>query len=73
MIAVFTQTEREFQRNFKFSPSKGFIRIRNVEDVSGRIFDGVIEYTGWHSAFDKDRNIIEAYDTLRKRQPELFI
>lgn len=68
MIAVFTKSYREFKRNFNFKPKKLFIHIGSEEDIRGRWFIGVIEYTGWVD----DPSVIRAYDLLKRRQPELF-
>jgi hypothetical protein len=66
-IAVFTKDNQRF-RNFIVGPEKDFIRVRDIEDVRGRTFDGIIAYIDWY----KNEKVLEAYEVLRQRQPELF-
>lgn len=69
MIAVFTRYENMFRRNFTFYPVNKFLRIKSTRDIAGRHFDAVILYADW---YESELNIMDAYDTLKQRQPELF-
>ena len=67
MIAVFSKSEFDF-KSIEVNPSKMFIRIRNIDDIRGRTFTGIIKIYHWWS----DKDVEEAYEHLRIRQPELF-
>jgi hypothetical protein len=67
MIAVFSKSESDF-KSIEVSPSKMFIRIREINDIRGRTFTGIIRIWRWWSTKDVE----EAYDYLRMVQPELF-
>ena len=68
MIAVFCRYLRDFEE-LEPSPRKMFIRIRNINDIRGCKFIGIIKSHDWFRGEDEMR---EAYDHLRVRQPELF-
>lgn len=68
MIAIFCRHEGEF-KELEPTPRKMFRRIRNINDIIGIKFDGIIRAHGWNGG---DKEITEAYDFLRGRQPELF-
>lgn len=68
MIAVFVKTEREF-KEMEFTPVKNFIRIKNINNIRGREFSGVIRLRDWYRG---DSQIIDAYDHLRVRYPKIF-
>lgn len=68
MIAVFTKDERDF-RGMRFTPENMFIRVRNHESIAGRHFIGVLYVNRW---YEGNREILDAYDCLRIRQPEIF-
>ena len=67
-IAVFAPTMSSFRDAIHVTPPKVFIRINNVEDITGRKFIGIIKIYGWWN----DKRIEEAYRVLKIRQPELF-
>jgi hypothetical protein len=66
-IAVFTKDQQRF-RNFVMGPEEDFIRVRDFNDIAGLKFDGIIAYIDWF----KNEKVLEAYEVLRERQPELF-
>jgi len=68
MIAVFCRYERDF-KDLEPTPSKMFRRIRSIEDIRGIKFIGIIKTYDWYRG---EKEITEAYDHLRIRQPELF-
>jgi hypothetical protein len=68
MIAVFSQTESDYRFILELTPSKMFIRIRDVNDIRGRTFTGIVRTYRWW--LNKEAEY--AYDVLRTRQPELF-
>ena len=68
MIAVFCRYERDL-RELEPTPRKMFRRIRSINDIYGFKFTGIIKAHDW---FNSEKEIIEAYDNLRIRQPELF-
>ena len=68
MTAVFTRTQRDFN-SMCFHPKKEFRRITKIEDIRGIHFSGVIKLMNW---YDGEKSIIEAYDSLVDRHPELF-
>lgn len=69
MIAVFSLNERDFKSILEVTPNKMFVRVRDINDLRGRTFTGIIRVRGWYKGM---KNLIEAYDYLRVRQPELF-
>ena len=68
MVAVFTRYERDF-RALGLTPKKMFVRVKNVNSVRGRKFSGIIRVRDWYMG---EIQILEAYDHLRVRQPEIF-
>lgn len=68
MVAVFCKYERDF-KELGLTPCKMFRRIRNINDISGIKFTGIIKYHGWSNG---EIEIIEAYEHLQVIQPELF-
>ncbi len=68
MIAVFCRYERDF-KELEPTPRKMFRRIRGINDIRGITFTGVIKAHDWYRG---EKEITEAYDHLRVRQPELF-
>lgn len=68
MIAVFCRYKRDFE-SLNTTPTKMFRRIRNINDVRGVKFTGIIKLADWYNA---GHYISEAHDLLRSRQPELF-
>lgn len=74
MIAVFIRHEREFDMCFGESTPNLFKMIRNINDVRGIKFIGVVVVQGWWhmnsqgQLDDKERALAE----LEIRQPELF-
>jgi len=68
MIAVFCRYERDF-KELEPTPGKMFRRIRSINDIRGVVFTGIIKDQGWYRG---EKEITEAYDHLRVRQPELF-
>ncbi len=64
MTAIFAPYPEEI----KCSPSKNFKIIRVLKDVRGYTFDSIIIIQGWYNS----KNIGEAYEELKIRQPELF-
>jgi len=68
MIAIFCRYERDF-KELKPTPINIFRRIRSINDIRGIKFDGIIRTFDWYRG---DKEIVEAYDHLRVRQPELF-
>ena len=68
MIAVFCRYERDF-KELEPTPHKMFRRIRSINDIRGIKFTGIIKAHYWYRS---EKEITEAYDHLRIRQPELF-
>lgn len=68
MIAVFTRYERDYNE-LEMTPKKMFIRVKNINDIRGRKFSGIIRAHDWYRG---ERDILDAYDHLRVRQPEIF-
>jgi len=68
MIAVFCRYERDF-KELESTPRKMFRRIRGINDIRGIKFIGIIKVQDWYRG---EKEITEAYDYLRIRQPELF-
>ena len=68
MIAVFTRYERDF-KEMELTPKNMFVRIRNINSVRGCKFYGIIRTHDWYKA---EYDILQAYDYLRVRQPEIF-
>lgn len=68
MIAIFCKYERDF-KELEFTPQKMFVKIRNVNDIRGRTFTGVLKLYDWYRG---EKDMLYAYDVLRERQPELF-
>lgn len=68
MIAVFTRYQRDY-KELEMTPKKMFVRIRSIKDIIGRSFSGVVRVRDWYRG---EREILEAYDYLRVRQPEIF-
>jgi hypothetical protein len=67
-VAVFCRYEREF-RELEMTPAKRFKRIRTINDIRGNKFNGIIRVYDWHRG---GKEMLEAYDYLRIRHPELF-
>jgi hypothetical protein len=70
MTAVFCKSQADFL-NLRARPAKNFIRVRNEFDVRGRNITAVIFIHDWHND-NNSKKIIEAYDHLKKINPELF-
>jgi hypothetical protein len=68
MIAVFTRYQKDY-KELEMTPKKMFVRIRSTNDIRGRNFSGVVRAYDWYRG---EREILEAYDYLRVRQPEIF-
>lgn len=68
MIAVFCKYQRDFDELI-FTPKNILKRIKNAESVFGARFDGVIRMYDWYNG---DKELLNAYDVLMARQPELF-
>ena len=68
MIAVFTRYQKDY-KELEMTPKKMFVRIRSIKDIIGRSFSGVVRVRDWYRG---EREILEAYDYLRVRQPEIF-
>jgi hypothetical protein len=68
MIAIFCKHERDF-KELDPTPRKLFRQIRTINDIRGIKFDGIIKAPDWYRG---NKEITEAYDHLRIRQPELF-
>jgi hypothetical protein len=68
MIAAFTKTERDF-KELGVSPKSKFIRVKTIDDLRGRKFNGIIRFFDWYKS---DTQILDAYDYLRTVQPEIF-
>ena len=68
MIAVFSKSEADYKGLLEVTPSKMFIRIKDMYDIRGRKFTGIIRTHQWFL----NEAVEEAYDFLRMRQPELF-
>lgn len=68
MIAIFSNNNRDFS-HLNMSPEKEFIKVRDIDSISGRKFTGYILSLDWY----KSEKLIRAYEALQKRQPELFI
>ena len=68
MIAVFYRYERDF-KELEPTPRKMFRRIRTINDIRVVKFTGIIKAHDWYRG---EKEITEAYDHLRVRQPELF-
>ena len=69
MTAVFTRTQKDFN-SMCFHPKKEFRRITKIEDIRGIHFSGVIKLMNW---YDGEQSIIDAYESLKLRHPELFL
>ncbi len=69
MIAVFAFSGRDFDE-FHGRPKNIFIRIRDVNDIRGRSFIGIIKLPNWYNG---DGRMLDAHDILLTRQPNLFI
>jgi hypothetical protein len=67
MIAVFTETDRDFNES-SYSPISLFKRIRSERDIIGIKFTGLIVSRHWIANNDS----LVAYESLKLRQPELF-
>ncbi len=68
MIAVFTKSQKDFIE-LNPTPIHEFKRIKNIDDIVGLKFSGVIRIFNW---YDCDKGILDAYEALKRRQPELF-
>jgi hypothetical protein len=68
LIAVFCRYERDFD-DLTLAPKNMFRRIRNIDDIRGCSFIGVIGLYDWYNGEEK---IMEAHDCLHIKQPELF-
>lgn len=66
MIAIFAPL-LEVQHMF-LTPEKNFKVVRNLNDVRGKVFTGVIMYYGWYN----EDSLVKAHSALRESQPELF-
>ena len=71
MIAVFCENERAF-KDLMPTPKKMFRAIRNINDIRGFKFTGVIVEDRFWFQKRSDVFIREAYDFLMHTQPELF-
>lgn len=65
-IAVFAK-ERHLSV-MRLQPKNKFIIIRDVNNIRGRRFDAIITIADWYT----NNNIVEAYEALKERQPEIF-
>ena len=65
MIAVF---KRHTASDVKCLPKSLFKEIRELRDIQGQKFEGIILEYGWHY----DGLKVHAYQLLEARQPELF-
>lgn len=68
MIAVFCKHMQDF-KNIQASPANMFRRINNINDIRGIKFSGVIRVYDWYNGDDE---IVDAYEQLTIKQPELF-
>lgn len=68
MIALFVR-DGDQARLFRIDPKISYRRIRKIEDVIGSSFTHVVTYYDW---FKAGKEIQDAHDALRARQPELF-
>lgn len=68
VIAVFTATSRDFDE-LELTPKRLYRRIRTIDDLRGIKFGGIIKTRNWYRG---EETIVEAYDYLRNKQPELF-
>lgn len=66
MIAIFS-TAKEFSI-LKLKPKEMFINIHSPIDIMGRTFTGAIFIYSWYDSPKRG----EAFDLLKKIQPELF-
>lgn len=68
MVAVFCRSEIDYIR-LNLTPKRMFKRIRDVDSIRGIMFLGVIHYADWYNS---NKNVLNAYDELQIKQPELF-
>jgi hypothetical protein len=68
LIAVFCSHQRDLNQ-LELTPRKIFRRIKNIDDIRGIKFIGIIKMNNWRSG---EEEIIKAYEYLLIEQPELF-
>jgi len=68
MIAVFAKDLQQLS-TIRLTPRELFVVVRNPSDIVGRTFIGMIKLDFW---FEGAKEIRDAMEELRKRQPELF-
>lgn len=68
MIAVFCRYERDL-KELEPTPRKMFRRVQSIDDIRGINFTGIIKAHDWYRG---GKEMTEAYDQLRLKQPELF-
>ena len=67
MIAVFAFNKPQYN-SLNLLPRNEFRLIKNVDSIRGERFTGIILLDGW----SENKLPCDAYDSIKKRQPELF-